>query len=121
MAGTVLVVDDSRTIRSLVGRALQGAGYETIEATDGLDALAKVEQLSDSTIVVCDINMPHMNGLELLAALRQRGRQLPIIILTSDVQPAHVERARENGASAFVCKPFKADALLSTIQSLTAA
>jgi two-component system chemotaxis response regulator CheY len=120
MGGRVLVVDDSRTIRTLVGRALTAAGYEMIEAADGVDALAKLEGLADSTVLVCDINMPNMNGLELLAALRQRGRRLPIVILTSDVQPQHVALARDGGASAFVAKPFKADALITTIQSLVA-
>lgn len=121
MPGTVLVVDDSRTIRTLVGRALTSGGYHMVEAVDGVDALAKIGGDPAPSLIICDINMPNMNGLDFLDNLRNQGSALPVVILTSDPQPQLVDLARTRGASAWVSKPFKPDSLLSAIHALLAA
>lgn len=120
MSKKVMVVDDSRFVRQQVGIALTAAGYEVIEAVDGLDGAEKIEQCKDLAMVICDLNMPRMTGLEMLGVVKMGGKnaELPVVMLTTDGQPAHIERARAAGAKGWIVKPFKPELLLLTVRKL---
>ena len=108
------------TLRIQVGRVLRGAGFHVIEAVDGLDALEKLASATDLALIVCDVNMPRMSGIELLEALKARADTLPpILMLTTEGNPELVRRARASGAKAWMTKPFKPDLLLAAAMKLT--
>jgi len=117
---TILVVDDSPTVRQLVGMTLTQAGFSFIEAVDGIDAIGKVTPAI--SMVLCDINMPRMNGLETIEKLRADARwaTLPIVMLTTEGQPSMIERAKKAGAKGWIIKPFKPEMLVAVVQRLTA-
>jgi two-component system, chemotaxis family, chemotaxis protein CheY len=114
----ILVVDDSPTVRQQVGLALTQAGYQVVDAVDGADAFAKVEP--SIAMMICDVNMPRMNGLELLEKLHAEGRApaMPIVMLTTECQPALMDRAKKAGAKGWIIKPFKPDMLISAVRKL---
>jgi two-component system chemotaxis response regulator CheY len=118
MPHTILVIDDSDTLRQQVRQTLLGAGYEVAEASDGLDGLEKIRASNNLSLVLCDINMPRMNGLEMLLALQRDGAKIPIIMLTTEGQPALIQRAREAGAKGWIVKPFKAELLIAAVVKL---
>jgi two-component system chemotaxis response regulator CheY len=120
MATKIMVVDDSRTVRQQVGMALGCAGFEIIEATDGIEGCARIEQHPDLALVILDINMPRMDGLEMLDIVKGDARHadLPIVMLTTEGQPSLVLRAKAAGAKGWIVKPFKADMLLATVRKL---
>lgn len=117
----VLVVDDSSTIRQQVGAALVPAGFGVVEAVDGEDALRKLDSSAGVAMILCDVNMPKMGGLEMLAEVKQRGRyaHVPVLMLTTEGQPELVARARSLGAKGWIVKPFKAALLAATVKKLT--
>lgn len=114
----ILVVDDSATVRLQVGRALKGAGFETVDAVDGLDALEKMSANPDISLVICDVNMPRMSGIEFLEASAGK-LTAPVLMLTTEGQPQLVQRAKTAGARAWIIKPFKADILVAAARKLT--
>jgi two-component system chemotaxis response regulator CheY len=122
MGKKVIVIDDSQTIRDQVGTTLRQAGYEILEAVDGVDGEEAIQRAPDASLVICDVNMPKRNGLELLELLRQdeRFKTLPVVMLTTEGQPQLIERARKSGAKGWLVKPFKADLLLAAVRKLTA-
>ena len=119
----VLVVDDSPTIRQQIGRALTEAGFEVIEATDGVDGIDKIAADKGIGIVILDINMPRMNGLEMLEKVKQHADSghLPVIMLTSEGQKSMIERAKRAGAKGWIVKPFKSELLVGAVRKLIAA
>lgn len=96
----ILVVDDSRTIRSMVAHALRDGGFEVIEASDGQAGAEALEQSPGIALVICDVNMPRMNGLEMLAAVKAQAKHsaLPVLMLTTEGQPGLIRKAKEAGA-----------------------
>jgi two-component system chemotaxis response regulator CheY len=109
-------------IRSMVKRALTGAGYSVIEAKDGLDAVEKLAAGADPALIVGDDNMPRMNGIEFLESLRDsHSGRIPVVMLTTEGQPEMVRKARVLGAKGWLVKPFKAPLLLAAVEKLTAA
>ncbi|MDB4972734.1 MAG: chemotaxis protein CheY [Myxococcaceae bacterium] len=120
MPKKVLIVDDSPTVRQQVGLALKQAGFEILEATDGADGLAKVGSDPSIGMVILDVNMPRMNGLEMLEAVKAGGANaaLPVIMLTSEGQQALVDRAKKAGAKGWIVKPFKAELLVAAVKKL---
>jgi two-component system chemotaxis response regulator CheY len=118
MTSSVLVVDDSLMIRKQVGATLRGLGYCVIEAVDGVDALEKLTANADACLIVCDVNMPRMNGLELLEALAARGSAVPVVMLTTEGQPELMQRAKALGAKGWIVKPFKPEFLTATAKKL---
>ncbi|MGQ9830339.1 MAG: response regulator [Thermochromatium sp.] len=119
MTKTIMVVDDSASLRSVVGLALKGAGYEVIEACDGRDALAKLDG-TKIHLIVSDVNMPNMDGITLVSEVRKlpNYRFTPILMLTTESQPEKKEAARAAGAKAWLVKPFQPETLLAAISKL---
>jgi two-component system chemotaxis response regulator CheY len=114
----ILIVDDSLTIRQLVAETLESEGFETIEATDGSDALAKLMQRTDVALVMCDVNMPGMSGLDLVARARKLGSEVVFVMLTTEGQPELMERARGLGVKGWMLKPVKPHLLAGAVRSL---
>jgi two-component system chemotaxis response regulator CheY len=116
----VLVVDDSATVRQQVGLALVQAGFSVVEAVDGIDGSEKIAAATDICAVICDVNMPRMNGIDMLAKVKEEPRNaaLPVIMLTTEGQPELIARAKKAGAKGWIIKPFKADLLVATIKKL---
>jgi two-component system chemotaxis response regulator CheY len=116
----ILVIDDSPTVRQQVGLALSQAGFQVLEAVDGLDAISKVD--ASIAMLICDVNMPRMNGLEMLEKLRTDARwnALPVVMLTTEGQASLLDRAKKAGAKGWIIKPFKAHLLVAAVQKLTA-
>lgn len=120
MAKKILIVDDSATIRQQVRAALCGATYEIVEAADGAEGLAQISGRDDLSMVLCDVNMPRMGGLEMLELVSAKGKlaTLPIVMLTTEGQPALVQRAKAVGAKGWIVKPFKPELLVATVRKL---
>jgi two-component system, chemotaxis family, chemotaxis protein CheY len=121
MGKKIIVIDDSQTIREQVATTLRKAGFEIVEAVDGVDGTEVIERTPDAALAICDVNMPKKNGLELLEGLKNSGRTsvLPVLMLTTEGQPQLIERARKAGAKGWLVKPFKADLLLAAVKKLT--
>ncbi|MEA2697374.1 MAG: two-component system, chemotaxis family, chemotaxis protein CheY [Myxococcales bacterium] len=107
----VLVIDDSSSIREQVRNALTPGGYDVLEAYDGLDGLEKIRTARELDLVLCDLNMPRMGGLELIIACQKNNCLVPFLILTSDGQPSVIRRARDAGVKGWIVKPIKGDLL----------
>jgi two-component system chemotaxis response regulator CheY len=122
MTTKILVVDDSLMVRTQVKRAL-GAGFLIVEAVDGVDALEKLTAHPDTALIICDVNMPRMDGLDFLEkrALSPKLSSVPVVMLTTEGQQAMVLRARALGAMAWLLKPFKPEQLLAVAQKLAQA
>jgi two-component system, chemotaxis family, chemotaxis protein CheY len=120
MSRKVLIVDDSNMIRRQVGNALGKAAFAINEAVDGVDALEKLTRAPDTALVICDVNMPRMNGLELLEQVRSQPAiaAVPFLMLTTEGQPELIARAKKLGAKGWLIKPFKPDLLLAAVQAL---
>jgi two-component system chemotaxis response regulator CheY len=122
MGKKIIVIDDSETIRQQVSTALRRAGYDVAEAVDGVDGTELIEQSPDAALVICDVNMPRKNGIELLEGLKGQGKldSLPILMLTTEGRPDLIERARKGGAKGWLVKPIKADLIVGVVRKLTA-
>ncbi len=118
----VLVVDDSSAVRQQVSMALGQAGFDIVEAVDGVEGSEAVQTDRTISMIICDVNMPRMNGLEMVEKVKSEpgNADLPIIMLTTEGQPSMVKRAKAAGAKGWIIKPFKADVLVATVQKLTA-
>jgi two-component system chemotaxis response regulator CheY len=115
-----LVVDDSTVVRSQISQLLEQAGYEVIEAEDGAEGLRKAASISDLRMVMCDVNMPILDGMGMLAGLHQRGlvSQFPVVMLTSEVQPTLMAKAKRLGAKGWMVKPVSHEVLVATVNKL---
>jgi len=119
MAKTILVVDDSASLRQVVSIALKGAGYDVIEAVDGKDGLSKLNG-QKIHLVISDVNMPNMNGIEFLAAAKQLPayKFTPFIMLTTESGEAMKQSGQAAGAKAWVVKPFQPAQMLAAVSKL---
>jgi chemosensory pili system protein ChpA (sensor histidine kinase/response regulator) len=116
-AAKVLIVDDSLSVRQSLSDLLTDAGYETLLAHDGVEAV-NVLRTSTPDLVLTDIEMPRMNGLELVSYIRTtHSRELPVIVVTSRTTQKHRQQAMDVGVSLYVTKPYAEETLLSNIQS----
>jgi two-component system chemotaxis response regulator CheY len=120
MAVTVLVVDDSATMRQQVGAALTTAGFAVAEASDGVEGKARL-LAGGVGCVICDVNMPHKNGIEMVEELMAESLEKlpPIIMLTTEGSPQSIRRAKAAGASGWMVKPFRAELLVAAVRKLT--
>jgi two-component system chemotaxis response regulator CheY len=119
MAKTIMVVDDSLSIRQVVGIALRQAGYDVIEGCDGADALAKLTG-QKVNLIISDVNMPNMDGITFVRELKTRPayKFTPVMMLTTESQQEKKAQGQAAGARAWMVKPFKPDALLAAVQKL---
>lgn len=114
MTSKIMVVDDSAMSRRSLRRVLESDGYLVIEAEDGISALEKYH-LERPDLVMLDMLMKGMYGLEVLAKLREMDEDALVIVVSADIQNTTRNMAQQGGASAFVNKPFAASALLETV------
>jgi two-component system chemotaxis response regulator CheY len=119
MAKTILVVDDSASLRQVVGIALRGAGYDVIEACDGKDALAKLTG-QKVHLMISDVNMPNMDGITFVKTVKQNPlyKFTPVVMLTTESAENKKAEGQAAGAKAWVVKPFKPDMLLGAVKKL---
>jgi two-component system chemotaxis response regulator CheY len=119
MSKVVLTVDDSASVRQLIRMTLVEAGYQVVEAGDGREGLAKA-QATPADAVITDINMPNMNGIELVAALRKLATYngVPIVCLTTESDDDIKQAARAAGASGWITKPFRPEQLLGVVKKV---
>ena len=110
MGKLIMIVDDSASLRQVVGIALKGAGYDVIEACDGKDALSKLTG-QKVHLIVSDVNMPNMDGFEFVRTARGQDFGAPIIMVTTEGSEDRVRDALESGVQGYVVKPFTADDL----------
>jgi two-component system chemotaxis response regulator CheY len=116
---SILAVDDSASMRQMVSFTLKGAGYDVVEANDGVQALgvAKSKQVN---LVVTDVNMPNMDGISLIRELRSlpNYKFTPILMLTTESDPAKKAEGKSAGATGWLVKPFNPDQLVATIKKV---
>jgi two-component system chemotaxis response regulator CheY len=115
-AKTILTVDDSASMRQLVSFTLRDAGFKVIEAVDGNDALARMNGVKID-LVITDLNMPNLNGIELIRRIRTLPphKYIPIVMLTTESHATQKAAGREAGASGWIVKPFQTSQLLAVV------
>lgn len=115
----VLAVDDSRTLRDMLANCLSSAGHDVVLACDGAEALEALRAYRPD-IVITDLNMPVMDGLDFIEAARadEAGRDVPLLLLTTETARDLKERARKVGATGWLTKPFNEAQVLSLIDQL---
>lgn len=119
MAKTILTVDDATTIRKMVSFTLKGVGHEVIEAPDGAIAF-NLLQSRTVDLVITDVHMPNMDGIDLtrrLRALPSFGKK-PILLLTTESDPAKKAEGRAAGATGWIVKPFKPEQLMAVVKKV---
>jgi two-component system, chemotaxis family, chemotaxis protein CheY len=118
----VLAIDDSRTIRGLVQKVMQDAGYDCICAEDGVQGVARFAD-ENPDVVITDVNMPNMDGFGVIAAIRggTTNSKVPILVLTTESADSLKDRARAAGATGWIVKPFEDATIISVIQRVTGA
>ena len=114
MAKTIMIVDDSASLRQVVGIALKGAGYDVIEACDGKDALGKLDG-KKIHLIISDVNMPNMDGYRLTQRIRQLGLTLPVVGVTANALAEEKQRCLESGMDSCLSKPVTLDVLKQTL------
>ena len=119
MAKTILVIDDSASLRQLVRMSLQAAGYDVVEADDGSTALTKLDGRK-LHLAVCDVNMPRLDGISFVKQARAKAdyRFLPVIMLTTESQESKKAEGRAAGARAWITKPFQPSTLVEAVNKL---
>jgi len=120
MGKTVLVVDDSVSMRQMVSFTLTGAGYEVVEAGDGKEAVDKLNGGAKPNLVITDLNMPNMDGISLIKAIRGMGAHkfTPILMLTTESSDTKKKEGQSAGATGWVVKPFNPEQMLATIKKV---
>jgi two-component system chemotaxis response regulator CheY len=119
MAKTVMIVDDSASLRQVVGITLKTAGYEVFEGCDGKDALSKLNGRKVH-LIISDVNMPNMDGISFVKAVKQlpEYKFTPVIMLTTEAQEDRKMEGKAAGARAWMVKPFKPEQLLGAVEKL---
>ncbi len=113
----ILIADDSFLQRRMLGNVMKGEGHETIEAVNGKDALEKAETESPDCLML-DLLMPEIDGFGVLEGLREKGRKIPVIIFSADIQDTTRAKCYELGVAKFLNKPINDDKLRQTIQNV---
>ncbi len=121
MSATILIVDDSESVRQQVGTVLAQVGFRVEHACDGLQGVEKINA-GGIDCVICDVNMPNMNGVVMVETVKskEQNKSLPIVMLTTEGSKELIQRAKQAGACGWIVKPFKAELLIAAIQKLTA-
>ncbi|MGR9114529.1 MAG: response regulator [Gammaproteobacteria bacterium] len=116
---SILAVDDSASMRQMVSFTLKGAGYDVVEAVDGVDALNKAKSRKFDCVVT-DVNMPNKDGIALIKDLRALPdyRLVPMLMLTTESGIEKKQQGKEAGATGWIVKPFNPEQLLKTIKKV---
>ena len=119
MAKSILAIDDSASIRQMVGFTLKSSGYEVVEAVDGMDGLDKAKGKSFN-LILTDQNMPRMDGLTLIKSLRAlpQYKTVPILMLTTESSDAMKQQGRAAGATGWLVKPFDPQKLVEVVKKV---
>lgn len=118
MPTKILIVDDSVSMRQMTSIILKSAGYEPVEAADGDEALARLDE--SVALVISDYNMPRMNGVELIRRIRASGpnRAVPVLMVTTESEESKKMEGKEAGATGWITKPFDKERLIGTIRKV---
>ena len=121
MSKRILVVDDSAAIRQSISFILNQEGYETVEATDGLEALAVLGKAEAVDLIITDVNMPNLDGIGFIKKARdlQKYKFTPILVLTTESQGSKMNDGKEAGATGWIVKPFNAEKLLAIVKKVS--
>lgn len=119
MGKCIMTVDDSASVRQMVGFTLEQAGYEVVQAEDGVDAMNKLAQ-SQVHMMITDLNMPNMDGIQLIREARTNPQTkfLPIVMLTTESQAEKKQEGKSAGATGWIVKPFKPEQLLAVVKKV---
>jgi two-component system, chemotaxis family, chemotaxis protein CheY len=119
MSKTIMVVDDSTSIRQMVSFTVRNAGYGVIEASDGQDALNKLSN-EEIHMIITDLNMPNLDGINLIRNVRTKPtfKYVPIILLTTESQESKKLEGKQAGATGWIVKPFRPDQLTAVIKKV---
>jgi len=119
MAKTILIVDDSASVRTVVSTALKGAGYDVIQGCDGKDALSKMTG-DKIHMIISDVNMPNMDGIEFVKEVKKLPayKFTPICMLTTESEASKMQEGKAAGAKAWIVKPFQPPKLLAAVEKL---
>jgi two-component system chemotaxis response regulator CheY len=119
MPKTIMTVDDSASVRQMVSYTLREAGYDVVEACDGVDALEKIDS-KVFNLVLTDLNMPRMDGISLIKQLRanQKNKFTPILMLTTESQNEKKQEGKNAGATGWIVKPFKPEQLITVVKKV---
>ena len=120
MAKTVMIIDDSTSLRQVVDLTLKGAGYHVVQADNGKTALDKLAQGIAPSLIVCDVNMPIMDGITFVKELKSlpEHKFTPVVMLTTEASEDKKLAGQMAGAKAWLVKPFRADTLLKSVRKL---
>ena len=112
-----LIVDDSKAIRSIIGKHLRALGFEVVEAVSGIEALVQLKKMGGADIALLDWNMPEMDGFEFLRRVREDAEfsDLRVMMVTTESEMSQVAKALEAGANEYLMKPFTKEALLEKL------
>ena len=121
MSKVILTVDDSKTMRDMLKLALGSAGHTVIQADDGIAGLERLQDAASVDVIITDINMPRLDGFGFIDQVRRdpRNRAIPILVLTTESEPAKKQRARDAGATGWIVKPFDPAKLLAAVQRIS--
>lgn len=117
----ILIVDDSETIRMTVSETLLKAGFAVVQAIDGVDGLAHLASDGPFDLIILDVNMPRLSGLEMLEKVRSEPAHaaLPVVMLTTEAHFALIDRAKKLGAKGWMIKPVKPENLVAAAKKIT--
>ncbi|MEF2144399.1 MAG: response regulator [Desulfovibrionaceae bacterium] len=120
MSKHILIVDDSKTVRNLVAFIMKKEGFKVTTAEDGLDGLEKLYNAGEVDLIVCDVNMPRMDGLSFIKALREQKayRDMPIIVLSTEGEEKDIETGIAIGANVYMIKPAQPEKLVKNAKML---
>lgn len=120
MGKQILVVDDSPTMRQMVSFTLTGAGFEVVEAVDGREAVGKLNTGAKPCLMITDLNMPNMDGIALIKAVRAMPtfKLMPILMLTTESDESKKKEGQAAGATGWVVKPFNPEQMLKVVQKV---
>ncbi len=117
MPQKVLVVDDSKSIIAMIQYSLERAGYEVLVAYDGEEGLERLEGAGGANLIICDLNMPRMDGLAMLKAVKASVHSsIPFVVLSTEANENMRQQAKQAGARAWIIKPFKEEQLLGAVK-----
>jgi two-component system chemotaxis response regulator CheY len=122
MTKTILTVDDSRTMREMLRRALEASGFNVVQAEDGVHGIEVLQGMEYPDVIITDVNMPRMDGLQFIEEVRsdQSFRAIPILVLTTESDAEKKARARRAGATGWIVKPFDPVKLVDAIKRVAA-